>query len=155
MKTPHTATPRDHLEAVGKAIFGDAYKSPLARALKVDLRSLQRWVSADSDLTWDHGAIADLREILAGEQTEAVRFEAKLRRVLGDLNTAFKCQPMSEAGGGDETDGWGTYGLWELPFKVAASAGRSVATTRPPCAERGVLPAVSSGGVRGMRMIEE
>lgn len=89
MKTPHTAPPRDHLEAVGKAIYGDAYKAPLARALKVDLRTLRRWASDASDLAWDHGAIADLRSVLDDEHDEAVRVEIELRRTLANLDIAI------------------------------------------------------------------
>ena len=88
MKTPHTASPRDHLEAVGRVIYGDHYKSPPARALKVDLRTLQRWVCGASNLAWNHGAITDLYAVLVDEHAEAVRAEAEMRTALADLDDA-------------------------------------------------------------------
>lgn len=89
MKTPHTAPPREHLEAVGRAIYGEIYKAPLGRALKVDLRTLQRWASDASDLAWHHGAIADLRDILVEEHTEVLGTEVALRTALADLDDAI------------------------------------------------------------------
>jgi hypothetical protein len=102
MKPPHTASPRDHLDAVGKAIFGEAYKAPMARELRVGLRTLRRWVSDASDLAWNHGAIADLRAVLADEHAEVLAHEVELRTALEDLDMAIKSYRMREAGGGDE-----------------------------------------------------
>lgn len=90
MKTPHTAPARDHLDAVGKAIFGEAYKAPMARELRVGLRTLSRWVSDASDLAWNHGAIADLRAVLADEHAEVLAHEVELRTALEDLDMAIK-----------------------------------------------------------------
>lgn len=42
MKTPHNATARDHLEAVGQTIYGDAWKAPMARELSRERHSLFR-----------------------------------------------------------------------------------------------------------------
>lgn len=103
MKTPHTALPKEHLEAVGRAIYGEAYKAPLARALKVDLRTLQRWVSDACDLAWNHGAIADLRDILAEEHAEVLSNEVALRTALADLDDAVEYRKLCEANGGEES----------------------------------------------------
>ncbi|KQS91052.1 hypothetical protein ASG42_11210 [Rhizobium sp. Leaf391] len=97
MKPPHTASPRDHLDAVGKAIFGEAYKAPMARELRVDLRTFRRWVSDASDLAWNHGAIADLRAVLADEHAEVLAHEVELRTALEDLDMAIKSYRMREA----------------------------------------------------------
>lgn len=112
MKTPHTAPVRDHLRAVGEAIYGEQFKPPLARAMRLDLRTIQRWASDVSDLTWDHGAIADLRDILAEEHAEVLSREAALRTALADLGDALLYWKLREAksvsiNGGD----WGEWNL--------------------------------------------
>ncbi len=127
MKTPHTASPRDHLEAVGKAIFGEAWKVPMARELKVDLRTLRRWASDASDLAWAHGAIADLRAVLADEHSEAVRDEAELRETLNDLDDAILYRQLRDANGDQEPvnsyfDDWDHLAGWQPPMRPSTMA---------------------------------
>lgn len=121
MKTPHTASPRDHLEAAGKAIYGESWKAPIARELKVDLRTLRRWASDASDLAWDHGAIADLRAVLADVHAEAVRNEAKLRTALADLDDAVLYRKLRAENGDREPvsllDDWNYLNGWHPPLR--------------------------------------
>lgn len=126
MKTPHTASPRDHLEAVGKAIYGESWKAPMARELKVDLRTLRRWASDASDLAWDHGAIADLRAMLADEHAEAVHDEAELRTTLADLDDAILYRQLRAANGDQEPvsyfDDWDNLTGWQPPWRPSTLA---------------------------------
>lgn len=116
MKTPHNATTRDHLEAVGQTIYGDAWKAPMARELKIDLRTLRRWASDACDLAWDHGAIADLRNIVIDEHAETVREEARLREVMLDLDDAILYRELRAANGDREplnAFAWSNISGWE------------------------------------------
>lgn len=99
MKTTHTAPARKHLEAVGRAIYGEAYKASMARELRVGLRTMRRWVSDASDLAWDHGAIADLRVVLADEHAEALAHEVELREALNDLDDAVRYRRLHAESG--------------------------------------------------------
>jgi len=127
MKTPHNATARDHLEAVGQAIYGETWKAPMARELKVDLRTLRRWASDASDLAWEHGAIADLRAVLADEHAEAVHDEAELRTAMNDLDDAILYRELRAANGDQEPvnnyfDDWDNLAGWQPPIRPSTLA---------------------------------
>lgn len=126
MKTPHTAPPRDHLEAVGQSIYGDSWKAPMARELKVDLRTLRRWASDASDLAWDHGAIADLRAVVADEHAGVLASEIELRETLNDLDDAILYRRLRVENGDREPvnyfDTWSDLFGWQPPTRPSTLA---------------------------------
>lgn len=89
MKSRRNAPARDHLQAAGKTIYGEGFKGALAAALEVDVRTLRRWSTGEIDLSWDHGVIADLRDLLAAEHTAALDHEERVREALIDLDEAI------------------------------------------------------------------
>lgn len=98
----------------------------MSRELKVDLRTLRRWASDASDLAWDHGAIADLRAVIADEHAEAVHAEAELRTALADLDDAILYRGLRVANGDREPvnyfSAWGDLFGWEPPVRPTTIA---------------------------------
>ena len=70
------------LRAVGEALYGDQWQTPLADALGVNLRSLQRWAAGTSTPSSRAmpGIIADLRRLVDARGRDLARLAAQLDR---------------------------------------------------------------------------
>jgi hypothetical protein len=74
-------TVRD-LETVGKALFGERWQTPLAEALKVNDRTVRRWIAGDREPGAD--TVDDLLRIArtrAGEISKAVALLERAKKI--------------------------------------------------------------------------
>jgi hypothetical protein len=73
-------TAADLLIETGEVIYGQGrWKRPLADRLGVPSRTLARWLDGTLKLDFQHGVIADLREIIAEEDDASRDHIAALR----------------------------------------------------------------------------
>ncbi|MCC6775654.1 MAG: hypothetical protein IT537_03300 [Hyphomicrobiales bacterium] len=52
------------LADIGRALYGEHWRRPLADALGVDERQIRRWCNAEYTLAADHGVFRDARALL-------------------------------------------------------------------------------------------
>ena len=74
----------DLLRTIGKALYGACWTKPLAEALGVNLRSLQRWRDGDTQPSPDAvpGLLADMRKLLVARGRELERVVAMVDKAL-------------------------------------------------------------------------
>lgn len=75
------------IEAVGKAVFGTNWLTPMAEALGRDYRTLTRWRSGDTTLTeemWDEADITrKLKTLLRDHRQQVQQVQERLRTIDG------------------------------------------------------------------------
>lgn len=69
---------RDHetLGEVGRALYGEAWQSPLARDLDVNLRTLQRWAAGDFQIP--EGIWAEIAPLCKARSAALAKWEKRL-----------------------------------------------------------------------------
>lgn len=72
------ADPADRLARVGRALYGEHWRLPLARALRVNERLMRRWMSGRTPLAADdpvlaagEALVAEIEKARAGKATAA------------------------------------------------------------------------------------
>jgi len=73
-------SPADMLAEIGRALYGEHWRRPLAEALGIDERQLRRWLTASGRLTVGHGLFRDALALLERRATEITAAAAILKR---------------------------------------------------------------------------
>lgn len=66
----------DHLRAVGEALYGPSWQTPLAEALEVADRTMRRWVAGDTAIP--EGIWADIAKLCHARGAELEKWAKKL-----------------------------------------------------------------------------
>lgn len=72
-------TPADMLADIGRALYGEHWRRPLADALGINERQIRRWLAGDT-LADDHPVFADALTMLRRRQREIVGIADRLSR---------------------------------------------------------------------------
>ncbi len=67
---------QDHLRAVGEALFGPLWQTPLSEALGVSDRTVRRWAAGDFDIP--EGVWADIAKVCKSRGAELAKWEKRL-----------------------------------------------------------------------------
>lgn len=76
---------KDLLSTVGRSLFGEYWQKPLAEALGVNLRTLQRWAAGSFEPAAESrpGLLADMRKLVIARGRELDRVVAAIDKAAG------------------------------------------------------------------------
>lgn len=73
-------TPADTLAAIGRRLYGDQWKSPLADLVNVNRETPRRWLSGHTDLPADHGVFDDILAAHDAQRADIAAMITAMRR---------------------------------------------------------------------------